>query len=117
LFTKTKKIYYSFIFLVTQAFALIVDKKLLGSKGHPISRTYVARFPKASIFSIAVIVFTLFKKSNTTPTGVLVIGIGDYLRAYAIYTKGEFDLFRAFIGALRGYNRKEGKLWDLNDIS
>jgi hypothetical protein len=62
---------------------------------------------KASIFGAIVIVFSLLKKGNIILIGVLIANIGGYLNTYAIYTKGEFDLFCMFTSTLRGYNKKK----------
>jgi hypothetical protein len=46
-----------------------------------------------------------------------ITNIRNYFYTHAVYTKGNFDLFYIPASVLRGYSRKEKRLWGLNDIS
>jgi hypothetical protein len=83
----------------------------------------IIRFPKAGIFSIAIIVLVFLEKSNIAVgfavriNRVFAAGTRGYFGTYTIYIKNKVDLFRIFAGMLGGYDRKEGRTWGFSNIS
>jgi hypothetical protein len=81
-----------------------------------VSQANIIRFPKAGIFSIAIIILVFLRKSNIAArfavkiNRVFAAGIRGYFGAYTIYIKSKVDLFYIFAGILGGYDRKEEKI-------
>jgi hypothetical protein len=80
-----------------------------------VSQANIIGFPKAGIFSIAIIILAFLGKSNIAAgfavriNRVFATGTRGHFGAYTIYTESKIDLFYIFASTLGGYDKKERK--------